>query len=65
MVEADFIQAVRLASECAFESERTVSQDFAEGLKYMKKMAALHLSAKEKSVVKLSEIYDLLMNFDD
>ena len=56
MVEADFIQAVRLASEGASESERTVSPDFAEGLKYMKKMAALHLSAKEKRVVKLSEI---------
>ena len=48
--------AIRLASEGASESERTVSPDFAEGLKYMKKMAALHLSAKEKRVVKLSEI---------
>ena len=56
MVEADFIQAVRLASEGASESERPVSPDFAEGLKYMKKMAALHLSAKEQRVVKLSEI---------
>ncbi len=53
---AKFGLTVLSDSEGASESERTVSPDFAEGLKYMKKMAALHLSAKEKRVVKLSEI---------
>ena len=56
MVESDFIQAIRLALKGATPDERPVSPDFAEGLKYMKKMAAIHLSANEGRRVKLSEL---------
>ena len=55
-VEADFIAAVRLALAGSPASERQVCPDFAEGLKYMRKMAAVHLSVNESRKVNLSEI---------
>ena len=44
-VEADFIDAVRLAMEGAPPEERPVDPDFAMGMKYMRKVAAVHASA--------------------
>ncbi len=55
-VEADFIAAVRLAMAGTPASERQVCPDFAEGMRYMRKMAAVHLSANESRMVNLSEI---------
>ena len=55
LVEFDFIQAVQLARQGATPDERPVSPDFEEGMKYMKKMAAIHSSANEGRRVKLSE----------
>ena len=50
-VETDFIEAVRRARQGAAPDERPVSPDFAEGLKYMRKMAALHRSAATEQFV--------------
>ncbi|MCC6581656.1 MAG: Gfo/Idh/MocA family oxidoreductase [Phycisphaeraceae bacterium] len=52
-VEADFIEAVRAAR--AGRSWR-VSPDFAEGLRYMLKMEAVHRSAQHGRTVALSEL---------
>ena len=44
-VEADFIAAVRAALRGEPASARVVSPDFAEGLRYMQKMEAVHAAA--------------------
>lgn len=44
-VEADFIGAVRLAMDGAPPEQRPVDPDFAIGMKYMRKVAAVHASA--------------------
>ncbi len=50
-VEADFIDAVRKASDGAGPEDRPVSPDFAEGMKYMRKVAAVHASAASGQAV--------------
>lgn len=45
-VEADFIGAVRMAMDGAPPEQRPVSPDFTQGMKYMRKIAAVHLSAE-------------------
>ncbi|GAB4189680.1 MAG: Gfo/Idh/MocA family oxidoreductase [Phycisphaeraceae bacterium] len=52
-VERSFITAVRAARAGAPPTQRRVSPDFAEGLKYMKKVEAVHLSAQTGQPVKL------------
>jgi predicted dehydrogenase len=52
-VEQSFIAAVRAARAGASATQRRVSPDFAEGLKYMKKVEAVHLSANTGQPVKL------------
>jgi predicted dehydrogenase len=52
-VEQDFVEAVLQAHK----GERwSVSPDFEEGLAYMKKMEAIHLSAADGKAVRLSEL---------
>ncbi len=53
-VEASFITAVRASREGVPQQQRRVSPDFAEGLKYMKKVEAVHLSAQTGQPVKVS-----------
>ena len=55
-VEADFIGAVRLAKEGKPPQDRPVSPDFAEGIRYMRKMNAVHRSVNEGRRVNLSEL---------
>ncbi len=52
-VEASFITAVRAARAGVPPQQRRVSPDFAEGLRYMKKVEAIHLSAWSGQAVKL------------
>lgn len=54
-VEASFIAAVRAARAGIPPQQRRVSPDFVEGLKYMKKVEAIHLSARTGQPVKVSE----------
>ena len=55
-VEADFIGAVRAAMDGVPANQRVVSPDFREGLKYMKKVEAVDLSAREGRAVRLAEL---------
>lgn len=55
-VEADFIAAVRAAMAGAKPGQRPVSPDFAEGLKYMRKVEAVDVSAKEGRAVRMAEL---------
>lgn len=50
-VEADFISAVRAARHGAPAAARPVSPDFAEGLRYMQKVEAVHASAASGKAV--------------
>jgi len=52
-VEADFIEAVRAAET---EKPFHVSPDFHEGLRYMRKIAAVHASAQSGQRVTLTEV---------
>ncbi|WP_432797869.1 Gfo/Idh/MocA family protein [Poriferisphaera sp. WC338] len=52
-VESDFIEAIHMAREGVDTVNRRVSPDFAEGLKYMKKMDAVHRAARQGKVVVL------------
>lgn len=55
-VEHDFLVAVQQARAGAPPEARPVSPDFAEGLDYMKKMEAVHLSATSGRLIDLSEL---------
>ncbi len=54
-VESSFIAAVRAARAGVPPQQRRVSPDFVEGLKYMKKVEAIHLSAQTGQAVKVCE----------
>lgn len=54
-VEASFISAVRAARDGVPAQQRRVSPDFMEGLRYMKKVEAIHYSAQTGQAVKVSE----------
>lgn len=54
-VEHSFIVAVRAARAGVPPQQRRVSPDFNEGLKYMKKVEAVHLSARTGQPVKLGQ----------
>ena len=54
-VENSFMMAVRAAREGVPPQQRRVSPDFAEGMKYMRKMEAIHLSAQSGQAVKVTE----------
>lgn len=54
-VEKSFIAAVRAARAGVPPQQRRVSPDFAEGLKYMKKVEAVHRSAQTGQTVKVAE----------
>ena len=54
-VEASFIAAVRAARDGVPPQQRRVSPDFTEGLKYMKKVEAIHYSVQTGQAVKVSE----------
>lgn len=56
MVEKSFIAAVVAARAGVPPQQRRVSPDFAEGLKYMKKVEAVHLSARSGQAVKLGPV---------
>ena len=53
-VEASFIAAVRAARAGVPPQQRRVSPDFAEGMKYMRKMEAIHQSAQSGQAVKVA-----------
>jgi predicted dehydrogenase len=53
-VEASFITAVRAARTGVPPQQRRVSPDFAEGVRYMKKVEAVHLSAQTGQAVKVA-----------
>jgi predicted dehydrogenase len=53
-VESSFITAVRAAQTGVPPQERRVSPDFAEGLRYMMKVEAIHLSAQTGQAVKVA-----------
>jgi predicted dehydrogenase len=55
-VERDFIAAVRSAMAGAPPQDRAVSPDFTEGLAYMKKIEALHLSANSGRLIDLATL---------
>lgn len=55
-VEQSFISAVRAAASGTLPQHRRVSPDFAEGLRYMKKVEAVHLSAWSGQEVGLSSL---------
>ena len=52
-VEQDFVNAVRAAHA---GKDWSVSPDFEEGLRYMKKIEAIHVSAREGRSVKLDTL---------
>lgn len=54
-VEASFIAAVRAARAGVEADQRRVSPDFVEGVRYMKKMEAIHLSAQSGQAVKVAD----------
>ena len=56
MVEQDFIDAVRAARRGVLPGDRRVSPDFAEGLRYMQKVEAVHGAASSGQSIKLSEL---------
>jgi len=56
VVEATFIQAVRAARAGVPPEKRLVSPDFVEGLRYMKKVEAIHLSAWSGQAVTLASV---------
>lgn len=56
MVEQDFIDAVRAARRGISLGDRRVSPDFAEGLRYMQKVEAVHGAASSGQSIKLSEL---------
>jgi len=55
-VEQSFITAVRSARSGAPAQQRRVSPDFAEGLRYMKKVEAVHLSAWSGQAVGMASL---------
>lgn len=55
-VEVSFIAAVRAACAGAPPEQRRVSPDFTEGLRYMKKVEAIHLSAQTGQAVKVAGV---------
>ncbi len=55
-VERSFIDAVRQAMAGAPPEARPLSPDFAEGVEYMKKMEAIHLSAQSGRLIDLGEL---------
>lgn len=56
VVEATFINAVRAARAGVPPEKRLVSPDFVEGLRYMRKVEAIHLSAWSGQAVTLSSV---------
>jgi predicted dehydrogenase len=56
VVEACFVAAVRAARAGAPPEQRRVSPDFVEGLRYMRKVEAIHLSAWSGQAVNLTGV---------
>ena len=55
-VERDFVTAVRAARRGTPAKDRPVRPDFTEGLAYMRKVEAVHLSAQTGKAVELSQL---------
>jgi predicted dehydrogenase len=55
-VEQEFVDAVRKAMEGAGPEERPVSPDFVEGIAYMRKIEAVHLSSDQAKVIRPADL---------
>ena len=55
-VEEEFIKAVRAARQGKNPAERPIRPDFAEGVQYMRKIEAVHLSAATGQAVELAQL---------